>query len=130
MASQNILEAASKKNIKKGKELDNDKHILQQFFRNKNEGDMLMETATDPEFILWKNIGQTEQQRFVQNIFSYITVTLVIGITLFAIVQFKKFRQQEIGLILPMLGEKGLKGISCQAQVISKQEAYSKEKDF
>ena len=133
MASQNIISVAKQNNLRdkrKGKAVESDKHILQQFFKSKNEGDMLMETATDPEFIIWKNIGQTEHQRFLQNIFSYITVTLVIGITLFAIIQFKKYRQSEIGLILPMLGEKGLKGISCQAQVISKQEAFSKEKDF
>lgn len=72
-----------------------------------------METATDPEFIIWKNIGQSESQRFYLEILSYVAVLMVIGVTLFSIVQFKNFRQQEIGQILPILGDKGLKGINC-----------------
>lgn len=63
--------------------------MLQQFFQSKNEADMLMETACDPEFIIWKNIGHSEKSRFVANLRSFATVFLVIGFTYWSILKFK-----------------------------------------
>jgi hypothetical protein len=94
--------------------------MLQKFFSSHNDSEILMETACDPEFIIWKNIGFTENQRFVANIRSFAMVLFVIGFTYWSILKFKRFRQDEIGQIMSILGDKGLKGINCQAQLISK----------
>jgi hypothetical protein len=87
--------------------------MLQQFFAANNEAEIQMETACDPEFIIWKNIGFIEKERLYASIRSFAAVLIVIGFTYWAISRFKQYRQDEIGLILPILGEKGLKGISC-----------------
>ena len=71
MASQNIITHAKQRskddNSDKGK-ADQDAGVtnqLQQFFEKKNEGDMLMVTACDPEFIIWKHIGFTDRKRYI-----------------------------------------------------------------
>ena len=62
---------------------------------------MLMETACDPEFIIWKNIGFIEKDRLYASLKSFATVFLVIGFTYWAILKFKQYRQDEIIQILP-----------------------------
>ena len=94
--------------------------MLQQFFKQKNEAETVMETATDPEFIIWKNIGYTPKQRIFQSLVSLFTVFLVIGLTYWSILEFKQYRTREFRRIMPILGDKGIKGINCQAITISK----------
>ena len=75
---------------------------------------MTVEEACDPEFIIWKNIGYTEKQRLQRKIISLLSVFLIVFATYIGILYFKNYRLAEYLEILPVLGEKGLKGLNCE----------------
>ena len=96
MASQNIISHANKKKKKQDSEQgDLDGGVtnqLQQFFAGKNDQDMLMETACDPEFIIWKHIGRTDKSRLLGSALSFSAAILIVVGTYFGILKFKDWR--------------------------------------
>ena len=110
--TKNLLKSSKKKSI-----FDN-------FFGSKENDEIIMDNTCDPEFILWKNLGNTKGYRFFMQIRTMAVMLMIVAMTYFGVLYFKEYRSKLFAKILPVLGEKGLKGLSCASMTNTKEEAY------
>ena len=62
---------------------------LNSFFDSKSKNEMIIRPACDPEFIIWKNIGTSGQERLLKRGVSIASVLMIVGLTYLAIDAFK-----------------------------------------
>ena len=62
------------------------------FYKRKNDQEMIIEEATDPEFIIWKNLAKTKTRNYINRLISWIAVFSIIGLTFFLVLKFKQYR--------------------------------------
>ena len=84
---------------------------------------MVVEEPTDPEFILWQNIGIAEGHRSRRQLLGQLSVFGLVIVTYVSIILFKQYRNNRFSHILEELGTRGLRGISCAA--VEKGDAYN-----
>jgi hypothetical protein len=116
----NMRSVEQRPNLKKDTSKSKKKQsLIARLFPKVEDEEIIMDHTCDPEFILWRNLGIHLAERKIYQVRSICFLAAIVALTFFVILFFKEYRSTLYADVLPVLAEKGLKGLSCSTRSIT-----------